>query len=174
MSGSEGRRVCVCGWGGVILAFVWLRVECGHRVVIQLLCRKDTPSLGSVVLLQHPSRHYITQLESIHHPTNVCIHTAHTHAHSDTCTLQTSLYTPHKCLHTHLTNARIHHTHFLHSNHNHLIIHTLLMTAQMCTNDCRHTKYITHACKQLTPGYTPLHQLYTLLYTHVSLHTLHQ
>lgn len=88
------------GMEGVCVFVVWFRVQHGHRVVIQLLCRQDTPSLGSVVLLQHPSRHYITQLEST--PQTA----AHTHAHTQ------RLHHTNVCVYTHhLTSARIHITH---------------------------------------------------------------
>lgn len=83
--------VIVGGFFLVVGLLFWRRVQRGHHVVIQLLCRQDTPSLGSVVLLQHPSRHYITQLKRA--PS-----TPLTPAHTHTPCVQRRLQTYYICI----------------------------------------------------------------------------
>lgn len=149
-------------WVGRVL--FWWRVRRGHRVAIQLLCRQDTPSMGCVVLLQHPSRHYITQLESTHHPTNLHTHCAcaytplHLH-HTDICVHTTpfAAYSSYQCRNTHHTHIR----------HKMIIVHTTLMTAD--TQKILHMHLTTKACIHTSPSATHKHT-----HIHTSLHTLNQ
>lgn len=162
MRWSKGLRVCVCGWESVILAFLWRRVQRGHSVVIQLLCRQDTPSLGSVVLLQHPSRHYITLLESTQHPTSACIDTTCTHTRIPRHLYHTDTHTPHQRLHIQNT----------HDTHNSRIPRKWLYTHH--TNDCTHMHKLLQTHQKYykcTPTTKARRGAYTSIYTHTHTHT---